>query len=158
MIVHLGVVILVVGYIASSTFQTSREVLLTPGQKITIEGHTLEYLRSSTTVNDRYSSVAAYIRVDGGKEYAPSLRQFPNDAQTIGTPSVRTTPVDDVYLSLLTAPSNGDAVNVRADHRAARGVDVDRRRRDGLRCGAGRVAAASAEPARPRFGSGTDSS
>src|SRR5262249_2268429 len=61
----------------------------------------------------RYSSVAAHIRVDGGKEYAPSLRQFPNDAQTIGTPSVRTTPVDDVYLSLLTAPANGDAVNVR---------------------------------------------
>jgi cytochrome c-type biogenesis protein CcmF len=113
MIVHLGVVILVVGFISSSTFQTSREVLLSPGQKITIEGHTLEYLRSSTTVNDRYSSVAAHIRVDGGKEYAPSLRQFPNDAQTIGTPSVRTSPVDDVYLSLLTGPGTGDAVNVR---------------------------------------------
>ena len=103
MIVHLGVVILVVGYIASSTFQSSREVRLTPGQKIAIEGHTLEYLRSSATVNDRFTSVAAHIRVDGGKEYAPSLRQFPNNAQAIGTPSVRTSLVDDVYLSLLTA-------------------------------------------------------
>jgi cytochrome c biogenesis factor len=70
-------------------------------------------LHSSTSVNDRYSSAAAHIRVDGGKEYTPSLRQFPNDAQTIGTPSVRTTPVDDVYLSLLTPPADGDAVNVR---------------------------------------------
>ena len=86
---------------------------LTPGQKIAIEGHTLEYLRSSTTVNDRFTSVAAHIRVDGGKEYAPSLRQFPNNAQAIGTPSVRTSLVDDVYLSLLTAPADGDVVNVR---------------------------------------------
>jgi cytochrome c-type biogenesis protein CcmF len=113
MIVHLGVVILVVGYIASSTFQSSREVRLTPGQRITIEGHTLEYLRSSASVNDRYTSVAAHIRVDGGKEYTPSLRQFPNNAQAIGTPSVRTGLVDDVYLSLLTAPAEGDVVNVR---------------------------------------------
>ncbi len=113
MIVHLGVVILVVGYIASSTFQSSREVRLTPGQKIAIEGHTLEYLRSSASVNDRFTSVAAHIRVDGGKEYAPSLRQFPNNAEAIGTPSVRTGLVDDVYLSLLTAPADGDVVNVR---------------------------------------------
>ncbi len=57
--------------------------------------------------------MTAHIRVDGGKEYAPSLRQFPNNAQAIGTPSVRTTLVDDVYLSLLTAPADGDVVNVR---------------------------------------------
>jgi cytochrome c-type biogenesis protein CcmF len=113
MIVHLGVVILVVGYIASTTFQSSREVRFTPGQKVTIEGHTLEYINSSTDINDRRTSVGAHIRVDGGKVYTPSLRQFPNNAQAIGTPSVRTTLVDDVYLSLLTAPVEGDVVNVR---------------------------------------------
>jgi cytochrome c-type biogenesis protein CcmF len=113
MIVHLGVVVLVVGYIASTTFQSSREVRFVPGDKITIEGHTLEYLNSSSSVNDRFTSVTAHIRVDGAKEYAPSLRQFPNNAQAIGTPSVRTTLIDDVYLSLLTAPAGGDVVNVR---------------------------------------------
>ncbi len=43
----------------------------------------------------------------------PSLRRFPNNAQAIGTPSVRTTLLGDVYLSLLTAPEDGDVVNVR---------------------------------------------
>ncbi|HMC67784.1 MAG TPA: cytochrome c-type biogenesis CcmF C-terminal domain-containing protein, partial [Mycobacteriales bacterium] len=113
MIVHLGVVILVVGYIASTTFQTSREVSMTPGQTITIEGHRLEYLGSTASVDDRRSSVGARIRVDGGKTYTPQLRRFPNNAQAIGTPSVRTGLVDDVYLSLLTAPGDGDTVNLR---------------------------------------------
>src|SRR3954469_16939713 len=113
MIVHLGVVVLVVGYIASTTFQTSREVRLTPNQTITIQGHTLQYLGSTTDVDSRRTSIGANIRVDGGKVYTPSLRRFPNNSQAIGTPSVRTGPYDDVYLSLLTAPSDGDAVNLR---------------------------------------------
>ena len=97
MIVHLGVVLLVVGYISSTTFQTSREVKLTPNQTITIEGHSLEYLGSNTTIDDRETVIAARIRVDGA----------------IGTPSVRTGAYDDVYLSLLTSPGDGDAVNLR---------------------------------------------
>jgi cytochrome c-type biogenesis protein CcmF len=113
MIVHLGVVILVVGYIASTTFQTSREVRLTPGQTITIEGHRLEYLGSESHSDARVSSVGARIRVDGGKVYAPELRRFPSSSTAIGTPSVRTGLVDDVYLSLLTAPDDSSAVNVR---------------------------------------------
>jgi cytochrome c-type biogenesis protein CcmF len=106
-------VILVVGYIASTTFQTSREVRFTPGQTITIEGHTLEYLGSETSIDARRTSVGARIRVDGGKVYTPELRRFPNNATAIGTPSVRTGPFDDVYLSLLTSPGDGDAVNLR---------------------------------------------
>jgi cytochrome c-type biogenesis protein CcmF len=113
MIVHLGVIVLVVGYVASTTFQTSREVRFTPGQTITIEGHTLEYLGSTASVNDTRTTVGARIKVDGGKTYEPQLRRFPNNAQAIGTPSVHTGPVDDVYLSLLTAPADGDSVNVR---------------------------------------------
>src|SRR5262249_62037624 len=60
MIVHLGVVILVVGYIASSTFQTSREIRVAPRQKVTIEGPTLEYPQTSTHRNDRRTHVAAH--------------------------------------------------------------------------------------------------
>jgi cytochrome c-type biogenesis protein CcmF len=114
MIVHLGVILLVVGYIASTTFQTSREVAFKPGQTVTVEGHTLEYLGSSTAINDRFTSVSARIRIDGGKVYAPALKRFVERTDgAIGTPSVRTGAYDDVYLSLLTAPGDGDVVNVR---------------------------------------------
>src|SRR5581483_290404 len=73
MIVHLGVVVLVVGLVSSTSFQTSREVRLAPGDTVTVEGHRVHYLGSATHVGDRFSSVAARIEVDGGKVYTPSL-------------------------------------------------------------------------------------
>jgi cytochrome c-type biogenesis protein CcmF len=113
MVVHLGVIVLIVGYLASTSFQVQREATLNPGDRITVEGHTLQYLGSTIGIAAQYTSVGARIRVDGGKVYEPQLRQYPRNSQAIGTPSVRTGPVDDVYLTLLTPPAEGDAVNVR---------------------------------------------
>jgi cytochrome c-type biogenesis protein CcmF len=113
MIVHFGVVVLIVGYVASTTFQVSREVTLKPGDSITIEGHTLQYLNMSTKTDPRVTTIAANVKVDGGKVYAPALRQFPGPGAAIGTPSVRTTPIGDVYLSLVTVPQGTDAVDLR---------------------------------------------
>ena len=59
--------------------------------------------------------------------YTPSLRRFPNNAQAIGTPSVRTSLVDDVYLSLLTSLEQGRPL-LCVIIEFPRGVDVDRRR------------------------------
>ncbi|MGQ0615855.1 MAG: heme lyase CcmF/NrfE family subunit [Acidimicrobiia bacterium] len=114
MVVHLGVVILVVGYVASSSFQVQRDVAMVPGDRVTVEGHTLEYLGSTTGAGPQYTSVGARIRVDGGRVFEPELRQYPRNGMTIGTPSVRTGPVDDVYLMLVTPPGEGDKVDLRA--------------------------------------------
>jgi cytochrome c-type biogenesis protein CcmF len=113
MIVHLGVVVLVIGYVASTTFQVAREVTVKPGETITIEGHTLQYLNTTTTTDPRVTTISARIEVDGGKVYAPSLRKFPGPGSAIGTPSVRTTPIGDVYLSLVAVPEGTDAVSLR---------------------------------------------
>jgi cytochrome c-type biogenesis protein CcmF len=103
----------VIAYVASTSFQTEREYRLTPGQTVRIEGHTLTYEGSTARIESNKNVIAANIRVDGSKVYAPSLRTFANGTQAIGTPSVRTSLVDDVYLSLLTAPESGDAVTMR---------------------------------------------
>ena len=56
----------------------------------------------------------ARIRIDGNKVYAPKLKQFANASQVVGTPSVRSTPVSDVYLSLLTMPDDpGGPISLR---------------------------------------------
>src|SRR3954468_5356227 len=112
MIVHLGVIILIVGYIARSGFQTEREFTLKPGDTVQLEGHVLQYVDSSVDISGNRTSVAANIKVDG-KVYAPALRQFPGSSQTVGTPSVKSSPVDDVYLSLLVAPGNDSAITLR---------------------------------------------
>jgi cytochrome c-type biogenesis protein CcmF len=113
MIVHLGVVILVVAYVASTSFQVERERTFAPGDTITLQGHTLEYVGSDVRIEGNKTIVAARVRVDGGQIYAPSLNTFRFGSQAIGTPSVRSSLVDDVYLSLVTAPGPGDAVTLR---------------------------------------------
>jgi len=113
MIVHLGVILLVCAYVASTTFQVERERTFRPGDKVTLQGHTLEYLGSEARLEANKTIVSARVRVDGGQVYAPALNTFTFGSQAIGTPSVRTSPVDDVYLSLITPPGDGDAVTLR---------------------------------------------
>ena len=113
MVVHLGVVVLVVAYVASTSFQTVREQKLVVGDTMHIAGHSLTYTGSSSRVEANKTVVSASIKIDGGRAYAPALNTFPNGSQTIGTPSVRSTPIDDVYLSLLTTPDSSGAVNLR---------------------------------------------
>ena len=57
----------------------------------------------------------AQILVDDEKFYAPAIATYPFAGQTIGIPSVRTTWTDDIALSVLSFPEDGDdAVVLRA--------------------------------------------
>jgi cytochrome c-type biogenesis protein CcmF len=103
MIVHLGVVLIAVGFAASSSLGESRQFRLAPGQSATVSGHTVTYLGSEIVEEPNKTTFKARVRVDGGKVYAPSLHQFPFATQAIGSPSVRSGPFDDVYLTLVAA-------------------------------------------------------
>ncbi|MCP5029237.1 MAG: heme lyase CcmF/NrfE family subunit [Actinomycetia bacterium] len=104
MIVHLGVVLVAVGFAASSSFLTDRVVLLEPGQSAEVAGHTITALGSTETDLEEKIEVAAQIRVDSDGVYEPAISRFIVSGQVIGTPSVRPGFTDDVYLSLLEEP------------------------------------------------------
>jgi len=56
----------------------------------------------------------ARFQVDGGKVFEPRLNKYRLTGQTIGTPSVRVGPLQDVYLALTRAPGTSNpAVGVR---------------------------------------------
>ncbi len=103
MIVHLGVVLIAVGFAASSSFGQSRQFRLAPGESASLAGHTVTYLGSEIVEEPNKTTFKARVRIDGGKVYAPSLHQFPFATQAIGSPSVRSGPFDDVYLTLVSA-------------------------------------------------------
>ncbi len=114
MIVHLGVVLIAVAFAASSSYTTQREVRLEPGESARVGGHSVTYLGITERAEANRTDRIARVRVDGGQVYAPRLQRFPNGTQEIGRPSVRTSPVDDVYLALLEAPAAaGGAVRLR---------------------------------------------
>ncbi len=114
MIVHIGVVVVAVGVVASSAFAHQADFTLEQDQSAHLAGHTVTYLGSTSYVEGNINIQEARIRIDDTKVYAPKLKQFANASQVIGTPSVRSTPIDDVYLSLLTMPDQpGGPITVR---------------------------------------------
>jgi cytochrome c-type biogenesis protein CcmF len=111
MVVHLGVVLIAVAFAASSSYGHKEQFRLTPGQSASVAGHTVTYLGTSTVRKANKTTTSARVRIDGGPVYAPALQQFPFASQAIGSPSVRTGPLSDVYLTLVDAPTadNGNA-------------------------------------------------
>jgi len=112
MVVHLGVILIAVAFAASNSYGESRQFRLAPGQSASLAGHTVTYLGTTTTRKANKTTTQARVRIDGGKVYEPALHQFPFATQAIGSPSVKTGPLDDVYLTLVTTPDGPDGTAV----------------------------------------------
>ena len=50
--------------------------------------------------SDRAEVIRANVRLDGGRVYGPAVTTYLRMGTTIGTPSVRTGPIGDVYLTI----------------------------------------------------------
>jgi cytochrome c-type biogenesis protein CcmF len=114
MVVHLGVVLIAVAFAASQSYASETELRLEPGDTATVGDHTLEYQGLETTESSEKTTIAALVRVDGGDVHRPAINRFRAGDNAIGTPSVATSLVEDVYLTLLELPdSDTDPVIIR---------------------------------------------
>ena len=114
MVVHLGVVIIAVALAASSSYSHQQELILPQNQTATVGGHEITFVSMSTAQEQDKSVTRAQIAIDGGKVYEPALSTFPAFGTPIGTPSVRTSWRDDVYLQILAVPeADGDPITLR---------------------------------------------
>jgi len=87
-IVHVGVVVLLIGIAASSSFQTNRDVRLRPGESAVIDGRTVTYERPTVSVNDNAITLGAVLSVEqDGKRFLlePSRRFFRPTGVETGT-------------------------------------------------------------------------
>jgi cytochrome c-type biogenesis protein CcmF len=114
MIVHLGTILIGVAFATSTSFIRQAEFTLVPDQTATIAGHTVQYLDTRTVERDNRVELVARIRVDGDRIFEPRLNRYRTGGMTIGTPSVRVGPFEDVYLALTRSPEGErGAVGVR---------------------------------------------
>jgi cytochrome c-type biogenesis protein CcmF len=67
-IVHIGVVVLLIGVAASSSFQTKRDLELSPGESAVVEGRTITYERPTVAVDERALTFGAVLGVEQGGE------------------------------------------------------------------------------------------
>jgi cytochrome c-type biogenesis protein CcmF len=95
-----------VALVASGSYGRAGEFHLRPGQSARVAGHSVTYLgMTSRSASDREVSTAR-VRIDGGGVYAPALTKFSFSPQAIGTPSVHSRLLDDVYLRLVAPPAD----------------------------------------------------
>ncbi len=113
MIVHLGVVMIAVAFAASSAYVRQEEFLLSPGQTASFAGHELTYVGSDAREFENRSETRASIMINGGQIYEPGIAVYPFAGRNIGIPSVRSTPFEDIALSVQQFPEDTDDVLLR---------------------------------------------
>jgi cytochrome c-type biogenesis protein CcmF len=99
MIVHIGVILIAVGFAASQSYARSSEVSLKPGESTRFGGHQIVYIGKDTVDDKQQTAERARVTIDGA-EYAPAQVLFKSNGQVVPRPSVRSRPWGDVYLSL----------------------------------------------------------
>jgi cytochrome c-type biogenesis protein CcmF len=78
-VVHAGIVVLLVGIAASSSFQTNRDVELRPGESTEVDGRTITYERPTVALDEQAFEFGAVLGVEqGGERFTlePSRRYF----------------------------------------------------------------------------------
>jgi cytochrome c-type biogenesis protein CcmF len=105
MIVHLGVVLIAVGFAASHSFSQTSQLTLAKGRTAAFDGHTFTYLGTEEFATATHTGLRAEVRVDGGRVYGPAVDDYPFATETIGTPSVDSNAFEDVYLTFASTPT-----------------------------------------------------
>jgi len=100
MVVHIGVIVIAVALAASNSYTRSQELSLEKGVVASYGGHTFELVGFNEVSDDRRTFISALISIDGGQAYAPAISKFKAMGTNIGTPSVRSSFVKDIYLTL----------------------------------------------------------
>jgi cytochrome c-type biogenesis protein CcmF len=116
LIVHVGVVVIAVALAASAGYIERREVRLAPGESADIGRYRVTYLETVRDDSAQKLTIKAQVRVErDGRDlgvYAPAISTFPNATAGIGTPSVRTGLLDDLYLTLVSSPTEEGRVTL----------------------------------------------
>ncbi|HVR70886.1 MAG TPA: cytochrome c-type biogenesis CcmF C-terminal domain-containing protein [Vicinamibacteria bacterium] len=104
-VVHGAVVVIVVAIAVSSTLGHSREVQLGRGDSVELAGYTLTFLGAEPVAEPHRQSLVARVAVErGGRSLgvlAPAMNYYPNQREPVGTPAVRSSWREDLYLSMV---------------------------------------------------------
>ena len=111
-VVHAGAAIVIVAIAVSSTMGTSREAQLRVGETTQVGAYTLTFLSVDQLSEPHREAVVAHVGVSrGGRDLgvlSPRMNQYERQREPIGTPAVRSSLFEDLYLSVMNIdPASG---------------------------------------------------
>jgi cytochrome c-type biogenesis protein CcmF len=115
-VVHLGIVIIIVAVAASSAYVKHTSGTLRVGQTLALDGYQMEYqgLAQGQEPHRTYMAARVKVTTPGGEvqEYQPRLNYYENSTDPIGTPAVRESPKEDLYISLMAFSQGGTTASL----------------------------------------------
>jgi len=117
-VAHIGALLVALGITASSTFRSEREATLTPGQSLTVAGHTVRLKNLWGREEPQRSVIGATMDVLG-KDGAvigtiePRMNYYRVSDQPVPTPDVRSSLGGDLYVNLMAFESTGANATVK---------------------------------------------
>jgi cytochrome c-type biogenesis protein CcmF len=115
-IVHIGVILIAVALASAGSFGAKKEVRLRRGESAVVAGYKVTFVDTRTKSTGQKTSLSVDLAIEkGGKSlgtYAPAVSTFPNSNQAIGTPSVRTGILEDLYLTIISSPNTKGRVTI----------------------------------------------
>ena len=117
-IVHLGVAVIVVGLVASSSYQTQRESMLRLGEQLDIGRYQLTFRGLSSADGPTHAKVYARIDVSAAGRpigmMSPALRFYPTQQTPIAEVDYWVGAREDLYVSLGSFDDKGSWVTLKA--------------------------------------------
>ncbi len=103
MVVHIGVILLAVGFIASSSFVDQASISLMTGEKVRIAETDVTYISSNTYTHPNRIEEEVLLEVDG-QILSPAVERFIASGQIVPAPDTRITLYEDIQVALLDPP------------------------------------------------------
>jgi cytochrome c-type biogenesis protein CcmF len=117
-LVHAGMVVVFISIAVSSTMGQSQEMVLGVGETQSIGRYALTFLRTEQVNEPHRSSQVAVIGIKRDGEdvgtLEPRMNQYESQREPIGTPAVRSTLREDLYLSILSLDPSGQRLALHA--------------------------------------------
>ena len=119
-VVHLGVIVIALGIALSGNFKLEREVTVKQGESFELGRYTLQLDRLRGDEQPQRFSIIAQMNAtltQSGRPVGflfPRLNYYNQSREPIGSPSVRSTPRDDLYLTLMAFDHKNGTASIRA--------------------------------------------
>ncbi len=107
MVVHLGIVVLAVGIVTSTSYATRSEVTLATGQSTVVAGQYVGF-HGFREVHNALERATQLVVTVGGATLYPAITTFAGrTAQSVGTPAIDSNLLRDVYVTFDAVGGNG---------------------------------------------------
>jgi cytochrome c-type biogenesis protein CcmF len=107
MVVHLGVVVLAIGIVASTSYTTRSEVTLAKGQRTVVSGQLVSFDGFRSVKNTLLSATQLVVVVDHHVLLPAVTTYNGRSGQTVGTPAIDSNLARDVYVTFDAVGGNG---------------------------------------------------